>query len=81
MLEYETIQLIKSRNKGWNKYACIRFVDKCLTRIKAKLPDGIPSNQYFVLPGFEDVCHNQPIIIFDPTESMYKLTLNNKFNK
>jgi len=80
MLEYETIQLIKSRNKGWNKYACIRFVEKWLSRLKTQLPDGIPENQYFVLPGFEDVGHNQPIIKFDPSESMYKIALNNKFN-
>lgn len=79
MLDYETIQLIKLKNKGWNKYACVRFVDKWLNRLQSQKPEGIPTNEYYVLPGFEDVDHHQPIIIFDSTESIYKLSHNNKF--
>ncbi len=46
--------------------------------ILSKYPEGIPSEQYFVLPGFNHVTRNQPVVVFGE-DGEYKLSTVNKF--
>ena len=70
---------IKSRHYRWNKIQCFNFAKKYIKILNKKYPEGVPPDQYFVLPGYEDMTKFQPIFVFDPIEGGFTLTSNTTF--
>jgi hypothetical protein len=78
-MDYSLFQAIKSRHYKWNRIQCFNFANKYVKIIARKFPEGIPDNQYFVIPGYEDMTKFQPIVIFDTIEQAFILTSNTVF--
>jgi len=78
-MDNEIIKIIKNSNSKWSIPKCKKYVDNFIKIISKKYPLGLENNEYFVLPGFEHVTKNQPIIKFDPTESTWVLEKTTKF--
>ena len=78
-MDYSLFQAIKSRHYKWNRIQCFNFANKFLKIIAKAHPEGIPENQYYVIPGYEDMTKFQPIIAFDIIEQAYILTSNTVF--
>lgn len=73
------LRTIKALNLKWSKKQCLAYVDKYINVIAKKYPDGIPSNEYFVVPGFEHTVH-KPIIKYNEVESTYELDSTSIFD-
>lgn len=69
----QALRRIKGKYHKWSKTQCVKFVNKYINIIEKKYPEGIEESNYFVLPGFEHVRHNQPIIVFNQMEQQYEL--------
>lgn len=80
-MEYEVFKTIKSKHFRWNRIQCQSFVDKFIDKLSKWIPDGIPENQYIVLPGYEHITRYQPIIVYNQEAKIYQLTNDTKFFK
>jgi hypothetical protein len=78
-MDQELFLAIKSRHYKWNRIQCFNFANKFLKIIAKKYPEGIPQNQYFVIPGYEDMTKFQPIVMFDIIEQAFILTSSTLF--
>lgn len=72
------LKTIKLYNRRFTRQQCIDLGDKYIKLIKAKYPSGIPESQYFVVPGFNNITKNQPVIIYG-IDGEYQLSTVNKF--
>ncbi len=78
--ETTALKTIKFHNKRWSKARSLRYVDNLINNfIAKKYPEGLPENQYLVLPGYEHVARNQPIITFNSKINQYQLGTITKF--
>jgi hypothetical protein len=79
-MNFEAIKTIRIHNWSWSRIKAIKFADSFINLISNKYPLGIEDikNQtYFVVPGFEHVTKNQPIIKFNPAEGAWELSVTN----
>jgi len=61
------LKTIRVHNWKWSRAKAIKFVQHYIDLISAKYPLGIEDSKnenYFVLPGFEHVTKNQPILAY-----------------
>lgn len=72
------LKTIISYNKRWRARKATIFVNKYIKLISEKYPEGL--KDYFVVPGFEHVTRNQPIIVFNSTEDIWELRSNTLYN-
>jgi|TARA_B110000902_G_C14092744_1_gene507523 hypothetical protein len=72
------LKTIISYNKRWRARKATIFVNKYIKLISEKYPKGL--KDYFVVPGFEHVTRNQPIIVFNSTEDIWELRSNTLYN-
>ena len=72
------IQTIRNYNRRWGKRAAERFASRFINLINKKYPDGYDSEAkgrvYYVIPGFEQVTRDQPIVEFNETDGIWKLS-------
>lgn len=80
-MEYEIFRSIKLVHPKWNKVQCMKFIEKHLNLCIHNLKEGLPDNQYIVLPGFESVTRFQPIIIYNSKDSIFEVITTTKFFK
>ena len=80
-MEYEVFKAIKSLHYRWNRIQCQSFVDRFISKLIKWIPNGIPENQYIVLPGYEHITRFQPIIIYNQEAKIYQLSSDTKFFK
>jgi hypothetical protein len=78
-MDTEALRTIKNLNWRWRPTKCIKFAKGYIDIITKKYPLGIPGNEYFVLPGFEHVTKNQPIVAYNGAEGQFELTVTTKF--
>jgi len=78
-IDYQLFKSIKSRHYRWNRIQCFNFANKYVNIISKKYPNGIEENQYFVIPGYEDMTKFQPIVVFDNIQNKFVLTTNTMF--
>jgi|SaaInlV_125m_DNA_1040241.scaffolds.fasta_scaffold00121_25 hypothetical protein len=72
------LKTIINYNKRWRSRKATIFVNKYIKLISQKYPEGL--KDYFVVPGFEHVTRNQPIIVFNNTEDIWELRSNTLYN-
>tara|TARA_R110001606_G_scaffold280757_1_gene429522 strand:- start:231 stop:476 length:246 start_codon:yes stop_codon:yes gene_type:complete len=72
------LKTIINYNKRWRARKATIFVNKYIKLISQKYPEGL--KDYFVVPGFEHVTRNQPIIVFNTTEDIWELRSNTLYN-
>jgi len=80
MLE-EAIKTIRIQNWKWTRYKAIKHLNYYLNLVEKKYPQGLESNNYFVIPGCEHIANSQPIIRYNPGEGAWEITINNIFNQ
>jgi hypothetical protein len=73
------IRTVQLRSLRCTKEQATAELTKHLDLISNKYPEGLPSDTYFVIPGFEHVTKNQPIIKFNPAEGVWEVKSINKF--
>lgn len=71
-----TVQIHKFRA---TKEEAIEELTKALDLVSSKYPKGLPSDTYFVVPKYEHVTKNQPVIKFNPSEGLWEVKTINKF--
>ena len=79
MSSVRALKTIKVHNWGFSRLECIDLANRYMDFIRNKYPLGIEPNNYFVIPGYEHVTKNQPIIIYNGVEGEYKLSTANLF--
>ncbi len=72
------LKTIINYNKRWRSRKPTIFVNKYIKLISQKYPEGL--KDYFVVPGFEHVTRNQPIIVFNTNEDIWELRSNTLYN-
>jgi hypothetical protein len=78
--EIGALKTIKFHNRRWSKSKCLKFVNDLIDNfIFKKYPEGIPENQFLVLPGYEHVNRDQPIVTYNNSISQYQLGTITKF--
>jgi hypothetical protein len=70
------LKTIRNQNSKWTVAKCKKHAQGFINLINKNLPEG--ASQYFVIPGFEHVTKNQPIISFTE-EGEWVLDINTKF--
>lgn len=81
-MEALAIHTIRALNWKWSKTRAEKLVRKYTTLLTKKYPNGLPENsnlEYFVLPNYEHVTRNQPILVFNPIEAYWELTTTTLF--
>lgn len=78
-MNLDALKTIKRQNSKWTIAKCKKHAQSVINMISKEFPDGIDTEHYFVVPGFEHVTKDQPIITFDPTEGQWELNINTKF--
>lgn len=78
-MNIEALKTISNSNKKWNLSKCKNYADKYIQIISKKYPKGLQESEYFILPKYEHVTRNQPIIIFNQIEGMWELQTITKF--
>jgi len=77
-MDLTALKTIKQKNPKWSIAQCKKHAQKVINIITNKYPEGCEA-QYFVLPGFEHVTKNQPIISFNLSEGSWGLDNQTKF--
>lgn len=77
-MNIKALKVIKDYNLKLTLLECKDKAIEFIQIITKKYPNGL-DNTYFVMPGFEHVTRNQPIASFDPTEGLWQLDINTKF--
>jgi hypothetical protein len=78
----EAIKTIRIHNWKWSRTKAVKYAQKYLDLVSNRYPNGLPENtkeEYFVLPGFDHVTKNQPIMVFSPTQLIWELTSTSLF--
>jgi len=80
-MSLEAVKTIKWLNWKLSNLEIMQMVDKFINLISARYPLGLEGSneQYFVVPGFEHVTKNQPIIRFVDGEGEWQLSTSTKF--
>ena len=78
-MDIEALTTIKNLNWKWRPSKCIKYAQGIMDIIARKYPKGIEATEYFVLPGFEHVTKNQPIISYNGAAGHFELTVTTKF--
>ena len=65
-MNIEALKTIRVHNWKWSRAKAMEFAQKYIDLISAKYPVGLDvSNEtYFVIPGFEHVTNNQPVVAY-----------------
>lgn len=74
----KALKTIKLYNRRFTRQQCINQADKYINLISNKYPEGVNSNVYFVIPGYEHITKNQPVVVYSE-EGEFKLSTNNMF--
>lgn len=80
-MNFEALKSIRNNNLKWSITKCKQFSETFIDIITKKYPIGIDDSTYFVIPGYEHVTKNQPIIAFNPSEGSWELETTTKFIK
>lgn len=72
------LKTIRSQNSKWSAAKCKKHAQNFINAINGAYPEGTEGDQYFVIPGFEHVTKNQPIISYSE-EGEWVLEINTKF--
>jgi len=70
----EAIKTVKIHNWKWTKGKIEKFLKLHLKLVQDKYPEGLPNSTYFVVPGFEHVTKNQPVVKFSPAEGIWVIS-------
>lgn len=73
-MDIAAIQTIRNYNRRWGKRAAEKFASKFINLINKKYPEGPDKNTYYVIPGFEQVTRDQPIVQFNETDGIWVLS-------
>jgi len=74
------VRTVRIHNWKWPKLKAEKLLKHYVDIIGKKYPTGIEeSNQYFVVPGFEHVTKDQPIISYNPAEACWEVSTTTQF--
>ena len=78
-MNIEALTTIKNLNWKWKPAKCVKYAQGIINIIAKKYPTGVSVNDYFVLPGFEHVTKNQPIIAYNGAAGQFELAVTTQF--
>ncbi len=76
-MDIKALKTIQIHNWGFDRDDCVAVVNNIIEKISAKYPKGVDRKVYFVIPGYEHVTRNQPIIRYNI--EAFELSTINKF--
>ena len=80
-MSLHALKTIRVHNWKWKRRQCVSFVQKYINILNGAYPDGLEGKnmEYYIIPGYEHVTKNQPILVFNSLEKEWKLSTTNLF--
>tara|TARA_R110002012_G_scaffold194335_5_gene362144 strand:- start:222 stop:464 length:243 start_codon:yes stop_codon:yes gene_type:complete len=78
-MNIEALKTIKRGKKKWSIAKCKKHVKSIIKGVDNLYPDGLSKGNYIVIPGFEHVTKNQPVLSYNATNSVWDLNINTTF--
>ncbi len=75
----DAIKTVRIHNWKWTRLKAVKLLNYHLKLISSKYPEGLGSDQYFVVPGYEHVTRDQPVVKYNPAEGAWVISVEQKF--
>lgn len=75
----EALKTIRRGKDKWTIAKCRKHVNTIIKGVDKLYPDGLDAGNYIVIPGFEHVTKNQPVLSYNAINSVWDLNINTTF--